>query len=44
LETSQAEVKTTDLEANPEETEAFVERQEVRNDEMNVDIVGALEK
>lgn len=43
VETSQEEVKATDLEANQEATEAVVEGQNVCNEEMNMDTIGALE-
>jgi hypothetical protein len=36
-------LKVTDLEANPEATQAVMEKQEVRNEEMIVDAIGALE-
>jgi hypothetical protein len=42
VETGLEEVKATDLEANPEETEAVAERHRASNEEAAVAAIGAL--
>jgi hypothetical protein len=43
VETNQEEVNAMEFDTNPEETDAAVEHQEVRNEEMNRDHIRALE-